>query len=108
VVVLFRSLAREQRTDLTLALMLASPRSIVVLTSIFFDKTNADETGRAQALYYAICDKTQEAGYQQYRTSTAYMERILRSAPEFQQLAQRIKGALDPQGILAPGKYGIR
>jgi 4-cresol dehydrogenase (hydroxylating) len=108
VVDLCRSLAREQRMDLTLALMLASPRSMVVLTSIFFDKTNADEANRAKALYYAIGDRTQEAGYQQYRTSTIFMERILRSAPEFQALAQRIKGALDPQGILAPGKYGIR
>ncbi len=35
------------------------------------------------------------------------MDRVLASAPEFQALCNRIKAALDPRGILAPGKYGI-
>ena len=35
------------------------------------------------------------------------MDRILQPAPEFHWLADHIKTALDPNNILAPGKYGI-
>ena len=68
---------------------------------------DAEETRRVLALYNEIAETTQALGYQQYRTSTAFMGRIYRTAPEFQALAERLKTALDPRNILAPGKYGI-
>lgn len=102
-----RSLAQKKQLDINFALMLASPRAIIVLTSLFYDNTDKEETSRVLALYNEIAETTQAQGYQQYRTSTAYMNRVLSSAPEFQDLARRIKSVLDPQNILAPGKYGI-
>jgi 4-cresol dehydrogenase (hydroxylating) flavoprotein subunit len=107
VVELCQRLAHKHRMDLTLALMVASPRSVIILTSIFFEKQDAEETARAEELYFAIGEETQAAGYQQYRTSTIFMDRILRPAPEFRGLARTIKEALDPRNVLAPGKYGI-
>ena len=35
------------------------------------------------------------------------MDRVLQTAPEFLSFCNRIKKAIDPLGILAPGKYGI-
>ena len=102
-----RTLAARKKLDINFALMVAGPRSVIVLTSLFYDKTDADETARVLALYNEIAETTQAQGYQQYRTSTAYMDRIFSNAPEFKDLACRIKGLLDPQNILAPGKYGI-
>jgi len=75
--------------------------------SVFYDKEDPDETRRAEALYFEMGAVTQEAGYQQYRTSTLFMDRVLEPAPAFRDLCDRIKTALDPAGILAPGKYGI-
>lgn len=77
------------------------------ILSTFFDKQDPEETARAQALYDEMGQLTQAAGYQQYRTSVAFMDRILQPAPEFHWLADQIKTALDPNNILAPGKYGI-
>jgi 4-cresol dehydrogenase (hydroxylating) len=75
--------------------------------SVFYDKEDPDETRRAEALYFEMGETTQKAGYQQYRTSTLFMDRILGPAPEFQRVCNLLKRALDPNGILAPGKYGI-
>lgn len=102
-----KSLAAKKKLDINFALMVATARSVIVLTSLFYDKTDADETARVLALYNEIAETTQAQGYQQYRTSTAYMDRIFSNAPEFKDLACRIKGVLDPYNILAPGKYGI-
>lgn len=89
------------------ALMVGNPRTAIVLLSIFYDKSNPLETARAEELYFALGKITQQEGYQQYRTSTLYMGKVLATAPEFLNFCQKLKTALDPNGILAPGKYGI-
>jgi 4-cresol dehydrogenase (hydroxylating) len=104
---LVRPLYTKYGFDFTTALMVGNPRTVIALMSVFYDREDADETSRAEQLYFEMADVTQKAGYQQYRTSTIFMDRILASAPEFEALCRRIKGALDPRGILAPGKYGI-
>jgi 4-cresol dehydrogenase (hydroxylating) len=93
--------------DFTTALMVGNARTVIALMSVFYDKEDADEVLRAESLYYEMGKATQHAGYQQYRTSTMYMQHVLTPAPEFSELCNRIKQALDPRGILAPGKYGI-
>lgn len=102
-----RALARKRQLDINFALMVSNPRSVIVLTSLFYDKRDAEESRRVLDLYNEIADSTQALGYQQYRTSTAFMGRIFRTAPEFLTLARRLKSALDPNGVLAPGKYGL-
>jgi FAD/FMN-containing dehydrogenases len=104
---LVRPLYTKYGFDFTTALMVGNARTVIALMSVFYDKEDPDETSRAEALYFEMGDVTQRAGYQQYRTSTLFMDHILASAPEFQALCNRIKTALDPRGILAPGKYGI-
>jgi 4-cresol dehydrogenase (hydroxylating) flavoprotein subunit len=104
---LVRPLYQAHKFDFTTVLVIGNPRTAVMLMSVFYDKEDPAETERAEALYYEIGEVTQKAGYQQYRTSTMFMDRILRPAPEFQHLCNRLKTALDPRGVLAPGKYGI-
>jgi 4-cresol dehydrogenase (hydroxylating) len=107
VIDIVRPLYPKYGFDFTTALMVGNPRTAIALMSVFYDQEDPDETRRAEALYYEIGEVTQRAGYQQYRTSTMFMDRILAPAPEFRDLCNRIKVALDPHGILAPGKYGI-
>ena len=104
---LVRPLYVKHGFDFTTALIVGNPRTVVALMSVFYDKEDPDETRRAEGLYFEMGEVTQKAGYQQYRTSTLFMDRILATAPEFQNLCNRLKDALDPRGILAPGKYGI-
>lgn len=34
--------------------------------------------------------------------------KVLSSAPEFLNFCQTLKSAIDPNGVMAPGKYGIK
>jgi 4-cresol dehydrogenase (hydroxylating) len=102
-----KPLYRKHRFDFSTALMLANPRAIIALMSIFFEREDPEETGRAMALYNEMCETTAAAGYQQYRTTVAYMDRILRHSPSFRDMTDKIKQVLDPHNILAPGRYGI-
>jgi 4-cresol dehydrogenase (hydroxylating) len=104
---LCRPAFRRHGFDFSLSLIQANPRSVFFLMEIFYDKEDPGETARAQALYEELTEVTTRAGYQQYRTSVHYMDRILARAPEYHKLADTLKVALDPEHILAPGRYGI-
>jgi 4-cresol dehydrogenase (hydroxylating) len=102
-----KPLFRKQGFDFSMSFIQVNPRSVVALMEIFFDKEDDQETGRARELYDELCDVTVRAGYQQYRTSVAYMNRILNCAPAYQSLADALKSAVDPGNTLAPGRYGV-
>jgi 4-cresol dehydrogenase (hydroxylating) len=104
---LCRPVFREHGFDLSVSLIVVNPRSAVVLMEIFYDKADPTETARARVLYEDLCGLTMRAGYQQYRTNVAYMHRLLEPVPQYQRLLDSMKRAVDPCGILAPGRYGI-
>ncbi len=108
VIELNKPLFEKHGFDFYAALIVANPRSIIVLMCIIYDKTKASESARAFDLYNEMCERTAGAGYQQYRTSVAYMDRILKPSGTFHDLANTIKAALDPDDLLAPGRYGVR
>jgi 4-cresol dehydrogenase (hydroxylating) len=98
---------RKHGIEFSMSFIMANPRTVVMLMEIFYDKDSPDESARAAALYDELCESTVRAGYQQYRTSVAYMDRILKSAPELHAFANRLKAAADPDSVLAPGRYGV-
>jgi len=68
-----------------------------------------EEMDRARRCYRELTDAFCDQGYLPYRTNVAFMEHTMsRLDPVFQDVCMRIKEALDPNGILAPGKNGIR
>ena len=93
--------------DFACTFVVINPRCALTLQAIFFDKSNEDETRRAQALRKELATALLEQGYQQYRTTVAYYDTILNSSPELQKLTNDIKQALDPHDVISPGRYGI-
>ena len=76
---------------------------------VLFDRSNPEETKRANACFGELLDEFEKEGYAVYRVNTAFQERVARSyGPVKRSVEQKIKRALDPNGILAPGKCGIR
>ena len=89
------------------ALLIQNPRAMIVLMSIFFDFQNPDQVRNARELYDALSRATTAAGYQPYRVGTQGMEKLAAAAPEFNAFLSRLKHAVDPANVLAPGKYGV-
>jgi hypothetical protein len=55
-----------------------------------------------------IATEVAQAGYGVYRVNTAFMEKVADIyGPVKRKIDQTIKQALDPNGIIAPGKSGI-
>jgi 4-cresol dehydrogenase (hydroxylating) len=104
---LCRPVFHEHGFDFSVSLIVVNPRSAVVLMEIFYDKADFAETARARILYEELRGLTARAGYQQYRANVANMHRLLEPIPQYQRLLDSMKRAVDPDSILAPGRYGI-
>jgi len=107
---LMRSLYADTGERFFSGLML-SPRSVIHISTMFFDPHDEQQTARAYDNYTRMVAVMSERGYPVYRTNLHHMDLI---ADQFdfgghalRDLNERIKDALDPNGILQPGKSGI-
>ncbi len=88
-----------------------STRHMTPITMLLFDRSDPDERRRAHALFSALVQDAGREGYGEYRTHLQMMD-LVASQYDFNDHAQRrfnetLKDALDPNGILSPGKQGI-
>jgi len=76
-----------------------------------FDRDDPKQSHAAGALIETLIREAGAAGYGQYRTHLSYMD-LAAAQYDFNdhalmRLSGTIKTALDPNGILSPGKQGI-
>ena len=75
---------------------------------VLYDRSSEEETQRANACFNELLDEFEKEGYAVYRVNTAFQERVANSyGPVKRSVERKIKRALDPNGILSPGKSGI-
>jgi len=78
------------------------------IIALLFDRTNQAESERARACFDKLLAEFSKKGYGSYRTNTAYMKQVAETyGPVKQDVDRKIKRALDPNGVIAPGKSGI-
>lgn len=81
------------------------------IVCLVFDRDDPDSCRRAHWLISTLIDDAAQRGWGEYRTHLALMDQIA-ATYNFNDNAQmrlntKIKDAMDPKGILAPGKNGI-
>ncbi|KAH7072697.1 hypothetical protein BKA63DRAFT_472831 [Paraphoma chrysanthemicola] len=86
-------------------------RHVIFVNMFTFDKTNAEHRRAVQAIFDKLFEAGKKRGYSKYRSHVRAMDRVA-SLYEFNDHAYRrfvetIKDAVDPNGILSPGKQGI-
>ncbi len=94
--------------DHSCAVVLINPRTAIVLTQIHYRKDCPRETAAARALHAELVEACTRRGYPQYRASAAQMDRILEGNPVYRQFLARLKKAIDPADVIAPGRYGVK
>ncbi|HNR14444.1 MAG TPA: FAD-binding oxidoreductase [Thermodesulfobacteriota bacterium] len=72
---------------------------------IYYNKENSDETKRAAACYEELFETCMKEGYIPYRFGIHSMEKETTRDDVFWDITRKIKEALDPCGILSPGRY---
>jgi 4-cresol dehydrogenase (hydroxylating) flavoprotein subunit len=72
---------------------------------VLFDRRDANQTARAQSCYRALLDAGRREGFLPYRMSAHAMDWMTGSDAPFWDTVAAIKAAIDPGGIIAPGRY---
>jgi 4-cresol dehydrogenase (hydroxylating) len=88
-----------------------TPRSFYMVSPLLYDTTNEAQVKAAYDVYRRLVRLTGEAGYGLYRGHIEFMDDV---AAQYNwgdhamlRLYGTLKDALDPDGILSPGKQGI-
>ena len=86
-------------------------RAFRFVNTIVFRKNNPEEMKKVRLLFAVLIRKLAENGYGEYRTHIAYMEQVAKTFNyndhAMLRFQETLKDALDPNGIIAPGKSGI-
>lgn len=89
-----------------LSLTLVTERAITCVVSICYDRAVEGEDARAMACYQDLLRTLAAEGYYSYRVGIQAGTHLQRG-DSYDAVLAALKQALDPHGILAPGRYGI-
>jgi 4-cresol dehydrogenase (hydroxylating) len=95
----------EYRFDLFATFSMINERSLGGVLTIAYDKDDEEEVERAQLCYRTVFSRMMAAGYCPYRVGNHSMGELDPHGDVYWQTVARIKDALDPRGIIAPGRY---
>lgn len=86
-------------------------RAIVMVADLFFNREDEEMTERCRKVFRQCCTELAAIGIGLYRSHLAFMDDAAAmqtfNGHAFGTLNRKLKGLLDPNGILAPGKQGI-
>jgi 4-cresol dehydrogenase (hydroxylating) len=102
--------ARVPRTftfEPNLALLAVSPRCLYLVVALAYDRDAPGDDERALACYQALQRELVQAGYYPMRLGLPGFPEELPVQDDSRALMQKLKQAVDPAGILAPGRYGF-
>lgn len=96
---------REHRFEPLVTFTTVSAAAFDSTIPILFDPASPDEVRRAHACHEALLNEGLALGLAPYRYGVQAMDWLERRAPGFLGLVGELKHAVDPAGILAPGRY---
>jgi 4-cresol dehydrogenase (hydroxylating) len=85
------------------------PRHAIALSLVAFDRENASQCESVATLMHTLIAMSRDRGQAPYRSHVAFMDDIARSYGDggLAGLKDLLKDALDPLGVLSPGKQGV-
>jgi 4-cresol dehydrogenase (hydroxylating) flavoprotein subunit len=91
-----------------ISLTLLTERCLGCILTIAYDRDIPGEDAKAMACYDELLQTLTNSGYYPYRLGIHSMNLLASGEENYQNLLNKIKTAIDPQNILAPGRYLTR
>ena len=90
---------------------IVTPRSFVYVSPIYFDTLSEERSQAAFDTYQRLVRRAADAGFPVYRGHIEFMDDIADTygaeGHAYRRFLETIKDAVDPAGVLSPGKQGI-
>jgi 4-cresol dehydrogenase (hydroxylating) len=94
----------EHSFEPMISLTLLTPRSVHCVISISYDRDVSGADEQAMNCYRTLGSRCTENGYYPYRLGIQGMGELSRPAA-YENLIHRLKATIDPNGVIAPGRY---
>ena len=89
-----------------ISLTMLTARIVYSVLAITYDRSIPGEDEKAMACYRELEEECQRAGYYPYRSGIQSQGKGSLTGGSYGILLEKLKAAVDPNGILAPGRYG--
>lgn len=104
-VALVEKIVLAHRLEPLMSVVMTNPRFVYVTVPLVFDRDVRGEDRRAQRCHHALERALAASGYLAYRLTTLSMGAANGSDPAYTEVLGKLKRTLDPNGVLAPGRY---
>ncbi|TWI69011.1 4-cresol dehydrogenase (hydroxylating) [Pseudoduganella lurida] len=99
---------RTHGFDLFVTFSMINERALGGVLTVAYDQEDPDEVARARRCYGEVFDTMMKAGYIPYRVGLQSMADLDDGQDSYWRMVARIKAALDPANVIAPGRYAGR
>lgn len=106
-----RIVVEEAGSNFVAGICVISERSAMIVSGLVFDTANEEQTRRAYATAKSMVSAAGERGYGEYRAHLDFMDLAADQYSfgdfAYRRFVEKIKDAVDPNGIIMPGRHGI-
>lgn len=106
-ITLMRDAAAGYGFELAVTINIETATSLVAVANLIFDRSVPGEVARAHACAKALLDLIHQEKLEVYRARADMMGQIVERDPAYWQAVRALKMSLDPDNIIAPGRYNL-
>jgi 4-cresol dehydrogenase (hydroxylating) len=89
-----------------LEMLMVTPNDLIAIQKVDWDRDDPEQEKRAWKLYESLGRELRQAGFPPYRLGVQSQENVL-YPEERRRTLEALKRTFDPNGVIAPGRYGI-